>query len=196
MKNVLVLKSSILAENSQSNHLADFFVSALSNHNVTERDLVKNPLPYFTGDAAAATRSEPQTNEHKALLALSDKLVTELDNSDVVVIAAPMYNFSVPAQLKSYFDFIARSGVTFRYTANGPEGLMKDKKAVVILTTGGKHKENPTDLVKAYIKVFLEFIGITDVEFIYAEGFSMGNEAVENAKSLAKEELTKIAESL
>ena len=195
MKNVLVLKSSILAEHSQSNLLSDYLVSKLSA-NVTTRDLVAQPLPYFTGEAAAATRGEPQSDAQKSLLALSDSLVAELKGTDVVVINAPMYNFSVPAQLKSYFDFVARAGVTFQYTAEGPEGLVKGKKAVVILTTGGIHKDAPTDLVKNYVQTFLGFIGITDVQFVYAEALGYGPEAVEKAQQAAKAELDKVAESL
>lgn len=195
MKNVLVLKSSILDTHSQSNALSDYFVEKLSA-SVKTRDLVAQPLPYFTGNAAAATRGEPQTDEQKALLALSDDLVAELKATDVVVINAPMYNFNVPAQLKSYFDFIARAGVTFQYTSEGPEGLVKGKKAIVILTTGGIHKDGPTDLVKSYIQVFLGFIGITDVEFVYAEALAYGPEALEKAQASAKAELDRLAQSL
>ncbi|WP_373819561.1 NAD(P)H-dependent oxidoreductase [Glaesserella sp.] len=195
MKNVLVLKSSILANHSQSNLLSDHLVSQLSA-NIKTRDLAAQPLPYFTGDAAVATRGEPQTEEQKALLALSNELVAELQNTDVVVINAPMYNFGVPAQLKSYFDFIARAGVTFRYTAEGPEGLVKGKKAVVILTTGGLHKGQSTDLVKSYVQTFLGFIGITNVEFVYVEALGFGPEAVAKAQEAAKAELNRIAQTL
>ena len=195
MKKVLVLKSSVLAEHSQSNLLSDYLVSKL-NANVATRDLAKDPLPYFTGETVAATRGEPQTDSQKALLALSDSLVEELKSTDVVVINAPMYNFSVPAQLKSYFDYIARAGVTFQYTAEGPEGLVKGKKAVVILTTGGIHKDTATDLVKNYVQTFLGFIGITDVEFVYVEALGYGPEAVEKAQAAAKVELDRIASVL
>ncbi|QLB20700.1 FMN-dependent NADH-azoreductase [Vespertiliibacter pulmonis] len=195
MKNVLVLKSSILGCDSQSNALSDYLVNKLAG-NVNIRDLVEQPLPYFTGDAAIATRGQPHTDEQKALLALSDELVVELKNSDVIVINAPMYNFSVPAQLKSYFDFIARSGITFQYSSQGPEGLIKDKKAVVILSTGGLHKETEHDLVKAYVQTFLAFIGITDVDFVYAEGLGMGKQAVILAQESAKAELDRIALAL
>ncbi|OOH90791.1 FMN-dependent NADH-azoreductase [Pasteurellaceae bacterium 15-036681] len=195
MKNVLVLKSSILGANSQSALLSDYLVSKLSV-NITTRDLAEQPLPYFNGNAAAATRGEPQNEEQKALLALSNELVAELKATDVVVINAPMYNFSVPAQLKSYFDYVARVGVTFNYTAEGPQGLVTGKKAVVILTTGGMHKDSPTDLAKNYVQAFLGFIGITDVEFVYAEALGFGPEAVEKAQTAAKVELDRIASAL
>lgn len=195
MKKILVLKSSILGQYSQSNLLSDYFLTQV-NGDVIMRDLVANPLPYFTGDAASATRGEPKTDEQKALLALSNELVDELKATDVVVINAPMYNFNVPAQLKSYFDFVARAGVTFRYTSEGPEGLVKGKKAVVILTTGGLHKDGPTDLAKNYVQTFLGFIGITDVEFVYAEGLGMGEQAVSSAQQSAKNQLAEIAQQL
>lgn len=195
MKKVLVLKSSILAQYSQSNLLSDYFTQQL-NAEITTRDLAAQPLPYFTGEAAAATRGEPSNDEQKTLLALSDELIAELNATDVVVINAPMYNFSVPAQLKSYFDYIARAGVTFQYTASGPEGLVKGKKAVVILTTGGVHKDSASDLVKAYVQTFLGFIGITDVQFVYAEALGYGEEAVAKAQQAAKAELDRIAQAV
>lgn len=195
MKKVLVLKSSILGEYSQSSLLSDYLISKLSAE-IKTRDLAAEPLPYFSGDAALATSGNPQTDEQKALLALSDELIDELKAHDVIVINAPMYNFSVPAQLKSYFDFIARSGVTFRYSSEGPEGLVKGKKAIVILSAGGFHKETERDLVKAYVQTLLAFIGITDIEFVYAEGLNMGGESTTVAQQAAKAELDRIASAL
>ncbi|GJH43192.1 FMN-dependent NADH-azoreductase [Pasteurella canis] len=193
MKNVLVLKSSILAGYSQSNQLSDYFVSKLNDVNVIERDIAAKTLPYFDGVAVNALRGQPNTDEDKALLALSDELVAELKNADVIVFNAPMYNFNIPAQLKSYFDFIARPGVTFQYSSNGPEGLVKGKKAIVITTTGGMHKGQATDIVASYMKIMLGFVGITDVQFVYAEGFGLGEEAVTKAQTQAKAELDQIA---
>ena len=122
MSNVLVLKSSILADNSQSNKLADYAIEKLQGNNIVVRDLAQNQLPQFDATAATAVRGEPKTDEEKQLLALSDELVTELKTADVVVIGAPMYNLNIPTQLKAYFDFIARPRVTFQYTENGPQG--------------------------------------------------------------------------
>lgn len=189
MQNILVLKSSILGTNSQSNLLSDYLISQLTNKKVVERDLATDTLPHFDSITANALRGEPNNEEEKALLALSNTLVEELKNSDLVVINAPMYNFNIPTQLKSYFDFIARPRVTFQYTSNGPEGLIKGKKALVILTYGGIHQGNSTDLVAAYLKTILSFIGITDVEFVYAEGLGMGAEAVEKAQTQAKAQI-------
>lgn len=189
MQNILVLKSSILDTYSQSNLLSNYLTSKLSNKNIVERDLATNVLPHFDSVTANALRGEAKNEEEKALLALSDRLVEELKNSDLVVINAPMYNFNIPTQLKSYFDFIARPRVTFQYTENGPEGLIKGKKALVILTSGGIHQGSATDLVAAYMKIMLGFIGITDVEFVYAEGLGMGGDAVEKAQTQAKAQI-------
>ena len=115
MNNVLVLKSSILADNSQTNQLSDYLVSKLGdNNNIVVRDLAKKPLPHFDATAATAVRGQPSTEAENALLALSDELVAEIQKADLVVINAPMYNFNIPTQLKSYFDFIARPRVTFQ----------------------------------------------------------------------------------
>jgi FMN-dependent NADH-azoreductase len=92
-----------------------------------------------------------------------------------------MYNFNIPTQLKIYFDLIARAGQTFRYTSAGAEGLVTGKKAIVISSRGGIHADTPTDLITPYVKLFLGFIGITDVEFVLAEGFAYGPEAAEKA---------------
>ena len=196
MNNVLVLKSSILADNSQTNQLSDYFVSKLADKNVVIRDLAANPLPHFDATAATALRGQPTSAEENALLALSDELVTEIKKADTLIINAPMYNFHIPTQLKSYFDFIARPRVTFQYTEKGPEGLLKGKKAVVLVAFGGFHQNQPTDLVTSYMKTILGFVGITDVQFVYVEGIGFGPEAVEKAQAQAKAEIDKIATAL
>ncbi|HCJ8170214.1 TPA: FMN-dependent NADH-azoreductase, partial [Escherichia coli] len=128
----------------------------------------------------------PLTPRQQEALALSDELIAELKAHDVIVIAAPMYNFNISTQLKNYFDLVARAGVTFRYTENGPEGLVTGKKAIVITSRGGIHKDGPTDLVTPYLSTFLGFIGITDVNFVFAEGFAYGPEMAAKAQSDAK----------
>ncbi len=92
-----------------------------------------------------------------------------------------MYNFNIPTQLKNYFDLVARAGVTFRYTENGPEGLVKGKRAIVLTSRGGIHKDTPTDLVAPYLTLFLGFIGITDVNFVFAEGIAYGGSCDQSA---------------
>ena len=193
MNNILVLKSSILADNSQTNQLSDYFVSKLADKNVVIRDLAANPLPHFDATAATALRGQPTSAEENALLALSDELVAEIKKADTLIINAPMYNFHIPTQLKSYFDFIARPRVTFQYTEKGPEGLLKGKKAVVLVAFGGFHQNQPTDLVTSYMRTILGFVGITDVQFVYVEGIGFGPEAIEKAQVQAKAEIDKIA---
>ena len=196
MSNVLVLKSSILGANSQTNQLSDYFINKLTKANIVQRDLSANPLPYFDSTATTALRGQPTTDEENALLALSDELVSEIKNADVIVINAPMYNFSVPTQLKSYFDFIARPRVTFQYTEKGPEGLLTGKKAVVLAAFGGIHQNQPTDLVTTYVKTILGFIGITDVQFVYVEGIGFGPEATAKAQNQATAAIDKIVTAL
>lgn len=195
MKNVLVIKSSILAGNSQSNQLLDHFKSKISA-NVTEHDFGANPLPYYDLNAAAGTRGEPQNDAQRQALDLSNKLIGEVKAADVLVFGVPMYNLGVPAQLKTYIDYLNRAGVTFQYRANGPEGLIKGKKAIVVLAHGGIYKDGPADLAKIYMQTVLNFIGISDVQFVYAEGIGYGPEVAEKAVAAAKVELESIAAAL
>ena len=194
MKNVLVIKSSILANSSQSSQLVDYLKSKISA-NIVEHDFGVNPLPYYDLDAATGTRGEPKTAEQQKAFELSNQLIGEVNKSNVLVFGVPMYNLGIPAQLKTYIDYLNRAGVTFRYTANGPEGLITGKKAVVILTYGGTYKDGLADLAKLYMQTVLNFIGITDIEFVYAEGIGYGSEAIEKAQQSAKAELDRIAET-
>ncbi|ADO48660.1 FMN-dependent NADH-azoreductase [[Enterobacter] lignolyticus] len=193
MSKVLVLKSSILAGYSQSGQLTDYFVDQWQAKHpadqVTVRDLAASPIPVLDGELVGAMRPSdaPLTPRQQDALALSDELIAELKSHDVIVIAAPMYNFNIPTQLKNYFDLVARAGVTFRYTENGPEGLVTGKRAVVLSSRGGIHKDTPTDLVAPYMKLFLGFIGITDVSFVFAEGVAYGPDVAAKAQSDAKE---------
>ena len=196
MSKVLVLKSSILAGYSQSSQLADFYIeqAKAQGKEVTVRDLASNPIPVLDGELVGAMRPSdtPLSPRQQEALDLSDELIAELQAHDEVVIAAPMYNFNIPTQLKNYFDLIARAGVTFRYTEAGPEGLVKGKKAVVISSRGGIHKDTPTDLLTPYVKLFLGFIGITDVEFVFAEGIAYGPEVASKATAEAKDTIKQI----
>ncbi|QGF27011.1 FMN-dependent NADH-azoreductase [Pantoea eucalypti] len=196
MSTVLVLKSSILAGYSQSSQLADFYVeqAKAQGKEVTVRDLAANPIPVLDGELVGAMRPSdtPLSPRQQEALDLSDELIAELQAHDEIVIAAPMYNFNIPTQLKNYFDLIARAGVTFRYTEAGPEGLVKGKTAVVISSRGGIHKDTPTDLLTPYVKLFLGFIGITDVEFVFAEGIAYGPEVASKATAEAKDAITQI----
>lgn len=196
MSKVLVLKSSILADYSQSSLLADYYAenAIAKGDTVTVRDLAANPIPVLDGELVGALRPSDAalTERQQQALALSDELIAELKAHDVIVLAAPMYNFNISTQLKTYFDLIARAGVTFRYTETGPEGLVTGKKAIVLSTRGGIHKDTPTDLVTPYLALFLGFIGITDVQTILAEGIAYGPDVATKAIEQAKAEITQI----
>ncbi|MCG8707885.1 FMN-dependent NADH-azoreductase [Brenneria sp. 4F2] len=198
MSKVLVLKSSILANFSQSNQLADYFnaqwQSAHPDDSVTVRDLAAQPIPVLDGELVGAMRPSdaPLTPRQQEALKLSDELIAELQASDIVVVAAPMYNFNIPTQLKNYFDLIARAGVTFRYTEQGPEGLVKGKRAIVLTSRGGIHKDTPTDLLEPYVRLFLGFIGIANVEFVFAEGIAYGPDVAEKAIADAKTQIAQL----
>lgn len=199
MSNVLVLKSSILANYSQSNVLADYFVDQWrQQHNddkIQVRDLAADPIPVLDGELVGALRPSdaPLTPRQQDALELSNTLIEELQASDVIVITAPMYNFNISTQLKNYFDLVARAGVTFRYTEAGPEGLLKGKKVYVLTSRGGIHKDTNTDLVTPYLRVFLGFIGLTDVEFVFEEGIAYGPEMATKAQQDAKALITQLA---
>lgn len=189
----LILKSSILGEFSQSNTVVD---QALQNlEGVTVRDLAAEPVPVLDAQIASALRGGDNLNdEQKAALALSDQLIEELKAADTVVIAAPMYNFMVPTQLKNYFDLIARAGVTFKYTEAGVVGLIENKKVVVVTTRGGMHVGSDRDHVTGYLKTMLGFVGLTDVDFVYAEALNMGEEqAAANREAAIKQLQSKFA---
>lgn len=199
MSNVLVLKSSILANYSQSNVLADYFVEQWrqqhSDDKIQVRDLAADPIPVLDGELVGALRPSdaPLTPRQQEALELSNTLIEELQASDVIVITAPMYNFNISTQLKNYFDLVARAGVTFRYTEAGPEGLLKGKKVYVLTSRGGIHKDTNTDLVTPYLRVFLGFIGLTDVEFVFEEGIAYGPEMATKAQQDAKALINQLA---
>lgn len=192
MSKVLVLKSSILADYSQSGQLSDYFVKQWQEQHsadeITVRDLAADPIPVLDGELVGALRPSDAalTPRQQETLNLSDELIAELQAHDVIVINAPMYNFNIPTQLKNYFDLIARAGVTFRYTEKGPEGLVTGKRAIILTSRGGIHKDTPSDLLVPYLNLFLGFIGITDINYVFAEGFGYGPEVASKAQTDAK----------
>lgn len=182
MKKLLQLNTSA-RKNGNANQLADRIVSAyLGTHpetQITVRDLAASPLPHLDEDRISAffTPEENRTEEQKQINQQSLTLIEEIREADVVVIAAPMYNFGIPSTLKSYFDHVARAGITFRYTANGPEGLLQGKKVIIAAARGGLYAGTANDSQTQYFRTFLGFLGMTDVSFVYAEGLNMGDEA-------------------
>ncbi|MBU4610555.1 NAD(P)H-dependent oxidoreductase [Achromobacter sp. GG226] len=197
--NTLVLLSSILGDASRSNHLAQHAIARVKatdpTGTVTIRDLAAEPLPYF--DAATAgslfTPAESRTAAQQAVVDLSDTLVAELQAADRVIIAVPVYNFGIPAQLKSYFDLVARAGITFRYTAEGkPEGLVTGKDVIVIIARGGVALGTPMDTITPYLQTFLGFLGMTQVTVVAAEGVKMGEAALNQALQGARADLERL----
>ena len=194
MSRVLALKSSILGDYSQSTKLVEEFIKNVDQDKLTVRDLAANPLPVLDFSVAAALRAtEDLSQEQQAIVDLSDTLIEEIKAADTLVIAAPMYNFTIPTQLKNWIDLIARAGVTFTYTENGVKGLIEGKKAIVVTTRGGIHKDAATDSVTPYLRTVLGFVGITDVEFVYAEALNMGEDAAAKGISEAQSKLAKLA---
>jgi len=155
------------------------------------RNLTGNPHPILDEAALGAlfTPAAQRTGEQAARVALDDALIAEIAAADVVVLGVPMYNFGVPAQLKNWIDAISRAGVTFRYTANGPEGLLTGKKVYVALTRGGKYRNTPADSQVPYLATVLGFLGMKDVHFVYAEGLAMGADAEREALATAYAEI-------
>ena len=192
---ILQINASARTEGANSTRVANRVTERLLAQNpgasVTVRDLAVTPHPVLDGAALGAlfTPAEQRTPEQAARVALDDALIAEVQAHDVIVLGVPMYNFGVPVQLKSWFDAIARSGVTFRYTANGPEGLAKGKKVFVAFARGGIYRGTPADSQTPYVHTILGFLGMTDVKFIFAEGLNMGPEAVEKGFAQAEADL-------
>ncbi len=138
---------------------------------------------------ALFTPAEQRTPEQAARVALDDALIAELQAADVVVLGVPMYNFGVPAALKNWIDAISRAKVTFQYTANGPEGLLKGKKIYVVLTRGGQYRNTPSDTQVPYLRTVLSFLGMTDIQFIYAEGLALGADAEQQSLASARQQI-------
>lgn len=181
--NILQINSSARAGNSHSTKLANAIVeklrAAYPDAALKVRDLGANPHPELDETALGAlfTPADARTPEQQARVALDDALIGEVQAADVLVVGVPMYNFGVPAQLKHWIDAIARANVTFRYTANGPEGMLKGKKVYAALARGGVYRDTPADVQVQYLKTIFGFLGMTDIEFIYAEGLAMGPDA-------------------
>ena len=205
MSKLLFVTSSILGENSKSRALGREFVEAWTRRHpgtqLVERDLVADSVPHVTGAVvgAAMTPAEQRSPEQAEAAALADRLIEELEAADVIVIGAPMYNFTVPSALKAWIDHVVRAGRTFRYGANGPEGLLRGKKVFVVTARGGVYSQGPgksMDFHEPYLRGVLGFIGLTDVSFIYAEGLAMPEhaaKALETARASFSDLLPKAA---
>ncbi|WP_295797435.1 FMN-dependent NADH-azoreductase [uncultured Microbulbifer sp.] len=197
MANLLQIKTSIFQQDGQSSQLVEEikekWLSAHPNGTVTTRDLAVDPVPHLTLPRfqAFSTKWSERTVDEQAVVDYSDTLIDEIRNADVLVLGVPMYNFSVPSSLHSYFDHVARVGETFQYTPEGPVGLLTGKKAYVVITRGGFYGENHGQT--SFIRQFLGFIGISDVEFIHAEGLAVNDEAKTDSLLAARNSIAQIA---
>ena len=193
--NILQINSSSRRDGSHSTRLAHRLVQRLRDTDpeatLTMRDFNDAPHPVLDEAALTAlfTPADQRTPEQAARVALDDALIAEIQAADVVVVGVPMYNFGVPAPLKNWIDAISRAGVTFRYTEKGPEGLLKGKKVYVALTRGGQYRNTPSDTQVPYLKTIFTFLGLTDVQFVYAEGLAMGADAERNGIASAHEQI-------
>ena len=204
--NILQVNSSARSwtngQGSQSTRLAGELVEQLlaahPGASLTVRDLAATPHPALDESALGAlfTPAEQRTQEQHARVALDHALIDEVKAADVIVLGVPMINFGITTQLKNWVDAIAKAGVTFKYTATGPIGLIEGKKVYAVLTRGGIYRDQPSDTQVPYLRTVLAFLGITDVEFIYAEGLAMGADAEANAIAAARADIARIGEAV
>jgi len=199
MSNLLVINSSAAREGSVSRVLVNHAVEQLRETHVgaviVERDLGASPMPHLTSGNLAGVRGTPSTESEWAARALSDELIAELRAADTIVIGAPMYNFSIPSGLRSWFDYVLRAGETFSYSEPGPQGLLGGKRVIVIESRGGLYSEGPAkviDFQEPYLRHLFGFVGITDVTFVHAEKLGFGPDAREQALAAARAQFDQV----
>ncbi|PZP30980.1 MAG: FMN-dependent NADH-azoreductase [Roseateles depolymerans] len=177
-----------------ANELSARLQAAHAGAALNVRDLTSDPLPVLDEEALGAlfTAADARTAEQAERVNLSDRLIDELQSADVIVIAAPMFNFHISAQLKNWIDAVARAGVTFRYTEQGPVGLVTGKKVYVVTSRGGVHRDQPSDHIVPYLRTVLGFLGMTDVEFIFAEGLNLGGDAAARGLASARAQIAEL----
>jgi FMN-dependent NADH-azoreductase len=201
MKTLLQIQSSIFSNGGQSSRLAERFVSAWRESNpggrVIVRDLAAEPVPHLDAARFGAFLAKPEerTPDQQAVVEYSDALIGELKRADVVVLGLPMYNFGVPSTLKAYFDHLGRIGVTFKYTEKGPVGLLTGKKVYVFAARGGIYAGTPNDTQTPFIRTFLSFLGMNDIEFVYAEGLAISEASKEKGIAHAQAAIDALLES-
>jgi FMN-dependent NADH-azoreductase len=189
----LLLKTSLFGDAGQSSQLAAAFAAGRGGRLIV-RDLAKDPVPHLTAERFQAFLAKPEarTPEQQAIAGDSDRLIAELQAADTIVIGLPMYNFALPSTLKAYFDHIARAGVTFKYTERGAVGLLTGKKVYVVVARGGQYGGKHAHA--EYVRDFLAFLGMTDVEFIFAEGLAISPKARDAALAKAREHIARLNE--
>jgi len=196
---LLQISASIHSHGGQSSQLAAQFVEAYRRHHpeahIVRRDLASDSVPHLSAERFGAflSKADERTQEQRAVIAYSDALIAELRSADVIVLGLPMYNFGVPSQLKAYIDHIARAGETFRYTDKGPVGLLTGKKAYIFAARGGLYAGTPLDTQTGYVRDFLRFIGIEQIEFVYAEGLAISPDSKAAGLARAAEQIERLA---
>jgi len=195
MANVLVIESSARQQGSVSRQLTAQFIANWAAANPADsikvRDLAVDQVPHLDASLLGGwmTPALQQSEAEQAALALSNRLTDELLAADVLVLAAPMYNFTIPSTLKAWLDHVLRAGVTFKYTETGSQGLLSGKRAFVLTARGGIYAGSGLDHQEPYLRQALAFVGIHDVSFIHAEGLNLGGEFMEKGLSEAKAQL-------
>jgi FMN-dependent NADH-azoreductase len=195
MSTLLHINSSVRNSGSVSRQLTGEFIqkwrAAHPADKIVERDLATKPVPHITEQTIGAyfTPAENRNAEQAYAVRLSDELVAELMAADVIVIGAPMYNFSISSTLKAWIDHVARAGVTFKYTETGPVGLLTGKKVIVFTSRGGVYSEGPAkslDFHETYLRGVFGFVGLSDVTFVHTEGLAGGEEATSSALAVSR----------
>jgi FMN-dependent NADH-azoreductase len=179
MTKLLVIRSAATGEASVTNALIDAYLAANPDADVVERDLDRDPVPHVSSASLAGIgRQAPEGTDFAEARALQDQLIDEVFAADVLVLGVPLYNFGMPSTLKAWFDYVARAGTTFQYTAAGPEGLVKGKRAVIAHSRAGQYDDaSGFPFAVAHVKALLGFIGVTDVAVATAEGLAAGPDA-------------------
>jgi FMN-dependent NADH-azoreductase len=203
MTNILILDSAATGDASVSRRLTEAAAQTIARRDpaarIVRRDIGADPVPHLTEATVPAIRAGIVESEiARDALALSDALVAELREADLIVIGAPMYNFGMPSTLKAWFDHVLRARITFQYSEAGPEGLLKGKKAIVIESRAGLYSEGPAaamDHQEPHLRTLLGFMGITDVTFVRAEKLAFGPEAAAAAVADAIGRIEELAEA-
>ena len=199
MSRVLIIESSARQQDSVSRQLTQTFISqwkaAHPDDQITVRDLAVNPVPHLDINLLGGWMkpAEQRNDIEQVALERSNQLTDELLAADVLVMAAPMYNFAIPSTLKAWLDHVLRAGVTFKYTATGPQGLLTGKRAIVLTARGGIHTGATSDHQEPYLRQVMGFIGIHDVTFIHAEGMNLGGDFQEKGLNQANARLSQVA---
>jgi FMN-dependent NADH-azoreductase len=200
MKQILVINSSINGDKGHSAQLAQQFIAQLpqGGFKLDTLDLNITPVPHLEMAEMAAwmTPAEQRSSAQHQLAAISDDIIARIKAADVIIVGVPMYNFGVPSQLKALLDRVARAGVTFKYTEQGPVGLLDDKPVVIFATRGGVYQGTGLDSQTPFLQTFFNFVGLKDLHFVYAEGLNMGTDAQQAALTAANARLAQISANI